>query len=859
MTAGSSPSEIRVLYKAATGCVQQRVNQVPLTLQAYAASLHNPARTHTMPALVAVIRRIPGGAFAKVPKSSSMPAMPVQTQFSNFATYLNAWPKHRSEFLMYGHRRAKSTLANDQLDHSLKPGCARAGKTVQAALASDVEDMELQLYGPAPSTGEPGSDAPGAAGCGGTLSGGKSSLIAAHRAQQAPGGTSAVDNSKTLGLGGMMRLFRRGQKLTMITAYDFPSARFARGAAVELVLVGDSLGNCRLGLPDTVGVTMQDMLGATTAVRRGVDGPLHSSGSTGAPGPKPLIVGDMPFGSYLMKEDALRNAAAFRMAGADMVKLEGGKHVAPLIRELTSAGIAVMGHVGLEPQSALLQGGLKMQGTTAATALKIIQDARELVAAGAVAVVIECVPTEVGRAVQAAVSEVPVIGIGAGNMVAGQVLVCDDLLGVHGTAPSFVKQYADVGKASMHAYSLYVEEVRNGSFPGPSHSRAMRPDERAKLTSLLTDLGITEPTAAEPVPSSKLTQGVKAFPSWLGSASARPAHVIELRNGKFVQAGSLRAVSQLSIANGSSLSAKSGNEAQAPAPKILKTRKQLHSWRRSISGRVALVPTMGNLHDGHLELVDEAKRLADVVLVSIFVNPAQFAAHEDLDRYPRTFERDLELLQARGVEAVFAPGPTEMYPSGSPGGTVVVPQFVKGKSEDACRPHFFTGVATVCLKLFNVCEPDVVIFGQKDAMQCAVIAHMLEDLMLDSRISLVVAPTSREADGLALSSRNSYLTPKMRKAAPAIFKALCSATQAPGATPASVRSDVRKWLEQESMEVQYISVADARHMDEKDDKDLLGNSVVSIACLLRDGGQVCRLIDNLIIPETKQEVPTFAA
>lgn len=809
--------------------------------------------------MVAVIRRFPGGAFAKVPKSSSMPAVPVQTQFSNFETFINAWPKHYAEFLMYGGRRAKSTYVDDQLGRSLKPGCAQAGKTVQGALVNDGEDMELQLYGPAPSTEEPGAGAPGAELRGAKQSGGISPLIASHRAKMANGGTSSVDNSKPLGLGGLMRRFSRGQKLSMITAYDFPSARFARAASVELVLVGDSLGNCRLGLPDTVGVTMEDMLRATTAVRRGVDGPLRCSDSLNAPGPKPLVVGDMPFGSYLIKEDALRNAAAFRMAGADMVKLEGGEHVAPLIQELTKAGIAVMGHVGLEPQSALLQGGLKMQGTTAPAALKIIQDARGLVAAGAVAVVIECVPLEVGRAVQAAVPEVPVIGIGAGHMVAGQVLVCDDMLGVHGTAPSFVKQYADVGQASANAYSSYVEEVRSGFFPGPAHSRSMRPDERAKLTSMLADLGIAEPIPADSALLSKPAQGVKAFPSWLGSASARPgAHMTELRNGQFIRTGSLRAVSQLSVANGRS-NATSCGEVQTLAPEVLNTCKQLHSWRRSISGRVALVPTMGNLHEGHLELVDEARRTADVVMVSLFVNPAQFAAHEDLDRYPRTFERDLELLQDRGVEAVFAPGPTEMYPSGSPGGTLVVPQFVKGKSEDACRPHFFTGVATVCLKLFNVCQPDVVVFGQKDAMQCAVIAHMLEDLMLDSRISLVVAPTSREADGLARSSRNSYLTPNMRKAAPAIYEAMSSAAQTPGATPGSVRSHVRKCLEQKAMEVQYISVADVQQMDEKDDEDLLENSVVSIACLLRDGSQVCRLIDNLIIPKKMEEVPTMAS
>lgn len=254
------------------------------------------------------------------------------------------------------------------------------------------------------------------------------------------------------------------------------------------------------------------------------------------------------------------------------------------------------------------------------------------------------------------------------------------------------------------------------------------------------------------------------------------------------------------------------------------------------------------MHEGHLELVDEAKRRAPDVLVTIFVNPAQFAAHEDLGAYPRTFARDLELLQERGVAAVFAPTPDEMYPMGSPGGTVVVPRFVEGKSEDASRPHFFTGVATVCLKLFNTCQPDVVVFGQKDAMQCAVISRMLQDLNLDMRISMVVAPTSREADGLARSSRNSYLTPGMRARAPAIYAALGAATGAPGATAGWVRKIVQEELEAKDMTVSYVSVADAAEMRERSDPELVAGSVVSIACLLTEGDAQCRLIDNVVVP-----------
>merc|ERR1719203_1203787 len=139
---------------------------------------------------------------------------------------------------------------------------------------------------------------------------------------------------------------------------------------------------------------MADMLRATQAVRRGLDAP--STTSEPPPGPKPVLVGDMPFGSYLLEADLLRNAAAFRMAGADLVKLEGGRQLAPFVRKLTDAGIPVMGHIGLQPQSASLQGGLRLQGTTAESAWQLVSDAEELAAAGAVAIVVECVPVEVG-------------------------------------------------------------------------------------------------------------------------------------------------------------------------------------------------------------------------------------------------------------------------------------------------------------------------------------------------------------------------------------------------------------------------------------------------------------------------------
>lgn len=714
------------------------------------------------------------------------------------------------------------------------------------------EDANAEhLYGPAPTapaTSQPAQQPKDDAGA--------AAAAAAEKAIAAA--------SKPLGLVGVVQRFKKGQKLAMVTAYDFPSARLARNAGVELVLVGDSIGNCRLGLPDTIGVTMEDMLRATESVRRGVDAPLGTlpcaQGRNTGPGPKPVIVGDMPFGSYLLEADALRNAAAFRKVGADMVKLEGGGHLAPLVRSLTNAGIAVMGHIGLEPQRALLQGGLRLQGTTASDAMDIIKDAEALAAAGARAIVVECVPEEVAAAVQASVPNVPIIGIGAGRHVAGQVLVCDDMLGLHGSPPSFAKMFADVGRVSTTAYASYVSEVRTGKFPADVHARKMKVEELQQLQELLCPAAsaataqLAEPkleanavSNCEPAVEPLLPGGFASValpwrrPLLPGVTSTSGTSVFELMPG-----GRLTVVPQ-------HLTARLGTRgiAQASGPVVLQTRRELREWRKAALAagrRVSLVPTMGNLHDGHLELVNEAQKHSDDVLATIFVNPAQFAAHEDLDKYPRTFEQDLEQLRLRGAAAVFAPQPEEIYPRGSPGSTVVVPRFVEGKSEAASRPTHFTGVATVCLKLFNLCEPHVAVFGQKDAMQCAVIGQMLEDLMLDDRITFIIAPTSREPDGLARSSRNSYLTPGMRAKSPAIYRALMSATQATGATPASVRASVRSELSLEGMTVGYVSVADARTMDEKEDKAELSNSVVSVACLLKEGDRECRLIDNVLVP-----------
>ncbi|KAL1920885.1 uncharacterized protein VTP21DRAFT_11520 [Calcarisporiella thermophila] len=221
------------------------------------------------------------------------------------------------------------------------------------------------------------------------------------------------------------------------------------------------------------------------------------------------------------------------------------------------------------------------------------------------------------------------------------------------------------------------------------------------------------------------------------------------------------------------------------SPIVIDTISSIRAWRaiQSQQGRrVALVPTMGALHEGHLQLVKEAASRCDSVVVSIFVNPAQFAPHEDLDQYPRTLQSDLEALQeCEKVEAVFVPKVSEMYPKGivleveNQVGAFVE---VKGRShqmEGKSRPTFFRGVATVVSKLFNIVLPDVVIFGQKDAQQCVVIRTLIDDLHFP--IEMIVCSTMREQDGLAMSSRNRYLTPHQRTIATSLYSALSAAKE----------------------------------------------------------------------------------
>lgn len=244
------------------------------------------------------------------------------------------------------------------------------------------------------------------------------------------------------------------RKLGCCTAYDACFAHLADEAGIPCILVGDSMGMTMLGYGTTLPVKMEETLSATAAVARAVK--------------DALVVADLPFGSYQCGDDAaMANAVACLKAGADAVKLEGGARVAGLIRRMSEAGIPVLAHVGMTPQSVNAYGGFRMQGKTREAAAQVLADARAVEAAGAFAVTLECVPDELAAAVTAAL-KVPTVGIGAGPVCDAQWLVMHDLLGLNdGHVPSFAKKYADLAGTAKAAFAQYVAEVADGTFPPP--------------------------------------------------------------------------------------------------------------------------------------------------------------------------------------------------------------------------------------------------------------------------------------------------------------------------------------------------------------------------------------------------------
>jgi 3-methyl-2-oxobutanoate hydroxymethyltransferase len=268
-----------------------------------------------------------------------------------------------------------------------------------------------------------------------------------------------------------------GEPIVMVTAYDHPSAQVAEAAGVDVVLVGDSAAMTVLGYPSTVPVSLDEMLMLAAAVRRGLT--------------TPLLVGDLPFGSYeVSNEQAIATAQRFvKEAGCDAVKLERGGSSVERARAIAGAGIPVMGHVGLTPQTATSLGGYRSQGRTAERALEVYRDTRGLEAAGCFAIVLEAIPSELTEAIMPRL-ETPAIGIGAGPATDGQVLVFHDLLGIYdGHAARFVKRYAQVRDEMVAGVERYAREVRERRYPEAEHGYTMAPDEVDRLHALLDQEG----------------------------------------------------------------------------------------------------------------------------------------------------------------------------------------------------------------------------------------------------------------------------------------------------------------------------------------------------------------------------------
>src|SRR5262249_30991305 len=300
---------------------------------------------------------------------------------------------------------------------------------------------------------------------------GRSSHVSVHPRQPA----ASTPGAGKLPLPELGEMKARGEKISVITAYDAQAARLADEAGVELILVGDTAAMVVLGHESTIPVTLDEMIFLTRAVTRAAR--------------RPLVIGDMPFGSYeVSDEQAVANAIRLvKEGGADGVKLEGAGPVLSRVRAIAESGMGVMGHIGLTPQSATKLGGFRAQGRTAEAALRLVDDARALEAAGCFALVLEAVPAPVAARITETLS-IPTIGIGAGPDCDGQVLVWHDLLGLYaGRAARFVKRYAAVGDTIRSALSEYAADVREHRFPEEQHTYAMPEDELAVFEAALSE------------------------------------------------------------------------------------------------------------------------------------------------------------------------------------------------------------------------------------------------------------------------------------------------------------------------------------------------------------------------------------
>jgi 3-methyl-2-oxobutanoate hydroxymethyltransferase len=268
---------------------------------------------------------------------------------------------------------------------------------------------------------------------------------------------------------------KKGEKITFLTAYDFPTAQFAEAAGLDMLLVGDSLGMCVYGYAGTIPVVMDQMIYHAEAVRRGA--------------PNTFVIGDMPFMSYQAStEKAVENAGRFlKEAGCDAIKLEGGVRVVRQIKAIVEAGIVVMGHIGLTPQSSGQLGGHKAQGRTAETAKLVVEDARAVQEAGAQMILLEAIPPEVGKFISMNLN-IPVLSIGAGPHCDGQLLIVSDMIGqFQAFTPKFVKKYCNVAEVITTAMKAYIADIQNGKFPDAGHCYNMIAGEEDKFLKLMKD------------------------------------------------------------------------------------------------------------------------------------------------------------------------------------------------------------------------------------------------------------------------------------------------------------------------------------------------------------------------------------
>ena len=680
-------------------------------------------------------------------------------------------------------------------------------------------------------------------------------------------------------------MHRKNKPITMITAYDYTSGLLCDKAGADILLVGDSVGMVVLGHDTTVPVTMDDMVHHIKAVRRATE--------------RPLIVGDMPFGSYLDPQSAAQNACRLiKEGGCDAVKLEGGKNMVSRVRAITENGMAVQGHIGLLPQHISSIGGYRVQGKNSVDAVRLLEDALALQEAGCFSIVLEMVPDEVAHAITLAL-DIPTIGIGAGPRTSGQVQVFHDVVGLYDKLiPKFSKRYATLGDTVEHAVGQYCEEVRGHEFPTlEQHTFTMPSKQLSQFQSCLAtnfphvfarfnnDImmsskknnvrqhGVTEDATKDEQERAQIASSLIAE-QW--RRKMIQAYHQEALSGA-QRATSMRYYSSLaavekhmeddeyaSYRNTMSSSSVSSPLIVKDAPSLRKARQAWNAaYLSSEEPTVGFVPTMGALHAGHLELVRKAKIENDIVIVSIYINPTQFAAHEDLDVYPRHLAADIALLEELGVDVVYAPTKS-LYDADHQ--TWVVPDIDGQYDEGKARPGFFRGVATVVTKLLNHVQPNVAYFGQKDAQQCAVIQDLVRDLDIGASVGehgmrIDIVPTVRESDGLAMSSRNAYLSTEERAMASALFEALsvgrqrmiAAENQQPGdcsLTVGEIRQDVLGILAKRGIDsIEYVTVADVRttkpmsndNIFDKASKD--GQYMIATAIKI---GKT-RLIDNIVV------------